>query len=235
MEKAPVSATEEMARYSDAISRFGTDLGLMHEVIITGRRAGADARFYTKLVQDVDLFRAVVRFFRAKTAWRIPPIEVSHHLRINQLVNNAEVEVCSKDQHEFSACNIDAYDPTTSGSHHVSIEIQQFPVGVPLHCILAEIKESGYRPATLREILHLRICRQDCFRGMPYALLNIGISASNIGNCLVFPMGTIVNGFLFPILVNTNTHHQPQIMVFNLNYRTSANCLFAVVKVSPPL
>ena len=39
---------------------FGTDHGLIHEVVVTGRSVGADEVFWTKLAHDADLFRKVV-------------------------------------------------------------------------------------------------------------------------------------------------------------------------------
>ena len=41
---------------------FGTDHGVMHELIVTGRSVGADREFYSKLAHDSALFRQVVNF-----------------------------------------------------------------------------------------------------------------------------------------------------------------------------
>jgi hypothetical protein len=41
---------------------FGTDHGVMHEMIVTGRSVGADREFYSKLAHDSALFRQVVNF-----------------------------------------------------------------------------------------------------------------------------------------------------------------------------
>ncbi|MFO0862588.1 MAG: hypothetical protein U0516_02620 [Candidatus Saccharibacteria bacterium] len=39
---------------------FGTDHGVMHELIVTGRSVGADREFYSRLAHDSVLFRQVV-------------------------------------------------------------------------------------------------------------------------------------------------------------------------------
>jgi hypothetical protein len=39
---------------------FGKDIGLIHEVVVTGRKVGATKEFWAKLAHDEDLFRSVV-------------------------------------------------------------------------------------------------------------------------------------------------------------------------------
>lgn len=39
---------------------FGKDLGLIHEVVVTGRKVGATKEFWSKLAHNEDLFRSVV-------------------------------------------------------------------------------------------------------------------------------------------------------------------------------
>ena len=39
---------------------FGKDLGLLHEVVVTGRKVGANQAFYAALAHDEELFRRVV-------------------------------------------------------------------------------------------------------------------------------------------------------------------------------
>ena len=44
---------------------FGKELGLLHEVVVTGRKAGADRDFWVILSEDPDLFEAVVAVVEA--------------------------------------------------------------------------------------------------------------------------------------------------------------------------
>lgn len=44
------------------MSSFGKDLGLMHEVVITGRKAGATERFWAALAHREDVFQKTVPF-----------------------------------------------------------------------------------------------------------------------------------------------------------------------------
>lgn len=46
---------------------FGTDHGVMHELIVTGRSVGAGKEFYSKLAHDSTLFRQVVNFVNGPT------------------------------------------------------------------------------------------------------------------------------------------------------------------------
>lgn len=41
-------------------TEFGRDHGLIHEMVVTGRKAGAGSDFYATLAHDLDLFRKVV-------------------------------------------------------------------------------------------------------------------------------------------------------------------------------
>ena len=41
---------------------FGTDYGVIHKLIVTGRRVGADRDFYSRLADDPALFQQVVNF-----------------------------------------------------------------------------------------------------------------------------------------------------------------------------
>lgn len=43
---------------------FGRDYGLVHEAVVTGRKAGAGREFWAKLAQDKTLFEKVVSFVR---------------------------------------------------------------------------------------------------------------------------------------------------------------------------
>lgn len=47
---------------------FGTDHGVIHEMIVTGRNVGADKEFYSKLAHDIALFRRVVNFVKGNLA-----------------------------------------------------------------------------------------------------------------------------------------------------------------------
>lgn len=47
-----------------ARQEFGKDLGLVHEMVVTGRKVGADAEFYSALAHNEGLFRKTVAFVR---------------------------------------------------------------------------------------------------------------------------------------------------------------------------
>lgn len=45
-------------------SAFGKDHSLVHEAVVTGRKAGADSRFWSALAHDEELFRRTVEFVK---------------------------------------------------------------------------------------------------------------------------------------------------------------------------
>lgn len=45
---------------------FGKEVGLLHEVCITGRKAGADKDFWSGLAQNQKLFAEVVEFAKPR-------------------------------------------------------------------------------------------------------------------------------------------------------------------------
>lgn len=44
-----------------SVSEFGKDHGLIHEAVVTGRKVGAGATFWSRLAHDENLFRKIVR------------------------------------------------------------------------------------------------------------------------------------------------------------------------------
>jgi hypothetical protein len=54
---------ESMVRPNEG---FGKEIGLVHEAIVTGRKAGADREFWAKLTHDEQLFRRVVVFVNGR-------------------------------------------------------------------------------------------------------------------------------------------------------------------------
>ncbi|MGB8473767.1 MAG: hypothetical protein WCE61_06740 [Candidatus Acidiferrum sp.] len=59
---------------------FGRDYGLVHEAIVTGRKAGAGREFWAKLAHDRNFFEKVVRFVR-----HVDLVGTTHH-RASQIM-----------------------------------------------------------------------------------------------------------------------------------------------------
>ena len=54
---------ETMVRQTaEEVTEFGKDIGLVHEVIVTGRKVGAGKEFWSKLAHDEELFAKTVAF-----------------------------------------------------------------------------------------------------------------------------------------------------------------------------
>ena len=61
---------------------FGKEIGLIHEMIVRGRKAGADRDFYKALAENEDLFKEVVGFTK-KEVWQ-PVISQTLKLEVNR-------------------------------------------------------------------------------------------------------------------------------------------------------
>lgn len=50
------------------LEEFGKEHGLIHEVVVTGRKIGADHEFWARLAHDEEIFRQVVSLVRGEVA-----------------------------------------------------------------------------------------------------------------------------------------------------------------------
>jgi hypothetical protein len=56
-------------------SNFGKDFGVVHEAVITGRKVGADEKFWAKLAHNEDLFSRFVKVAEGYAEENIKPIK----------------------------------------------------------------------------------------------------------------------------------------------------------------
>ena len=90
-----MSNHSELSATSESV--FGKEVGLMHEVIVTGRKVGADKVFWTELAQNEELFARIVTFAKnslqgviyipTPREWSADLGEISNR-RLSQEVNN---------------------------------------------------------------------------------------------------------------------------------------------------
>lgn len=84
-----------MAKSTVRQKEFGSDHGLIHQAVITGRRAGADEDFWKALADDEALFRRVVRVVQGDElpAGSVTPEEAAQIMGSNfHSVDQAEVQ-----------------------------------------------------------------------------------------------------------------------------------------------
>lgn len=65
---------------------FGKELGLVHEAIVTGRKVGANAQFWSILAHDPAIFSKVVDLALARQEYPIYEIEVDYNLTFEEML-----------------------------------------------------------------------------------------------------------------------------------------------------
>lgn len=68
---------------------FGKDFGLMHEVVVTGRKAGADKEFWSVLAHNEDLFGFIVRSVKTLDSEENMDLEIFKSKRASNILGDA--------------------------------------------------------------------------------------------------------------------------------------------------
>ena len=133
------------------VRKFGQDNGLIHNIIITGRKVGATDEFFAKLARDEALFRQVIEFVMeggtTKGVAARPPKADRQIGLIETLIKEGGYKTCNSwitDEH--------APDYTQSESES---EVVFLDLGYCESTTVAiqRMKERGYRPAENPEVL----------------------------------------------------------------------------------
>ncbi len=123
---------------------FGKEVGLVHEVVVTGRKVGADRAFWSTLAHDEELFRKVVGLVKARPAFRIL---VDYSLPLEDMIRAGNYDWVGSSIIQNFPSNCDW------GVHGVTAELFHFDRTMNSDEAIAEMEEQGYRPATIVELL----------------------------------------------------------------------------------
>lgn len=150
-----------------ANSDFGKEVGLIHKVIVTGRKAGAGRKFWTTLADDAGLFRKFVEFLNSEKG----PVGETYNLLVDWSLTVG---------HMIRQGSYGRVVNTTFPPHYPMIDDRQDMINTDIHLIhfgremstlgvVAELEKRKLRPAELPELLTLGACHLDLQREFPIA------------------------------------------------------------------
>lgn len=127
---------------------FGEDHGLIHEVIVTGRRVGAGRKFYSRLAHNEDLFRRTVQFVLN---------DVCSVVEVVVDCNRSLAEMISAGKYDWVHSDITAehFSVREGGAQEKEIALFHFGRNISSKDAICEMDAAGYRPAIIEELLAL--------------------------------------------------------------------------------
>ena len=134
-----------------ANSDFGRDIGLVHKAIVTGRKVGADRKFWTALADDEDLFRKVVAFIQSGFVAECIDLEVKDdsEYSLTEMIEAGEYDWV--DRNITAQCSLSEekrrYEP--------SLVLVRFNCEIMPDDAIAVMKKQGYGPAKIGALLAL--------------------------------------------------------------------------------
>lgn len=131
---------------------FGRDLGLVHEVVITGRKLGAGKEFWAKLAHDGDLLMTAMD--AVEDAINLAAPRQTFNVTVDYALTREGMMLAARCHHGEVFKQYD-FPTDSSGQAKVAIEVFLFIKERLGDEILAKLDELGYRPATLAEALAL--------------------------------------------------------------------------------
>lgn len=129
--------------------QFGKDMGLLHEVVVTGKRVGADREFWKALAHDVELFKRVVELVSEVFIF---DVVVDYCQTIEKMTIAGSYNWAD---HDFTSDN---FSCDKHGELKITIKLFSFYTqdgNISSEEVLEEIKKQGYRPAEIEELLSL--------------------------------------------------------------------------------
>lgn len=126
-----------------SVSDFGKDLGLMHEVVVTGRKAGADREFWVKIAHDEGAFREAVKAVNGMDIL----LAVDYDRSIGDGVKAGNYDGSNSD------ITSDHFPSDKKGKTEVAARPIGFGRVIGSDEAIAELDKMGYRPADMQETL----------------------------------------------------------------------------------
>lgn len=132
-----------------ADSDFGKEVGLVHKMIVTGRKVGANRRFYTALADNEDLFRKVVELINGEPTQESYGIVIDYGLSLEGMIRAGGYDWINND------IISDHFPIEGNGTKSVTVELLHFNRMITNDEVLSEMKKRGLRPAKIEELLAL--------------------------------------------------------------------------------
>lgn len=131
---------------SGVSSEFGKDFGVIHEAVITGRKVGADRKFWSILAHNEEKFRRVVELINARSTFEIT-VDYSRSL----------VKMIKAGKYNSVNDNITAehFPVKGEGKQEKIITLFHFNRVMTSDEIKAEMDKQGFCPAEIEDLLGL--------------------------------------------------------------------------------
>jgi hypothetical protein len=157
---------------------FGTDHGVIHEAVVTGRKVGAGRDFWSALAHDEVLFRRAVKL--------VMGVSVTLYLLTVDYRKSIEQMAAAGDYDGSTSPNITAqnFPATLKGTARVEVEIVHLNLYASTDEVMAELDRRGLRAATMAELLSFGAKYPDVQREFPIvALGSVWVDSSGYRLC----------------------------------------------------
>ncbi|MDA2936538.1 hypothetical protein MYX06_04950 [Patescibacteria group bacterium AH-259-L05] len=201
-----------------ADSVFGREVGLMSELIVTGRKVGAGRGFYAALAHNVELFKQVVDLVNIGPSY---DVVVDYRRSLNEMIKAAHCKTNQYCKEKLVKCKIKG-----KGKVERSILLYRSDEYKNPDEIIAELKKQGYRPATIAELLALIEYHPELLKGNMIFALGSRITITWKDNLML----TTIHRFVPCAFTDNN---EPTLEAQRLSYATSGQnykC-FAAVRI----
>jgi len=181
---------------------FGKDLGVVHEAVVTGRKIGADQRFWSAIAHNQELFKqiiSIVDLFNEKVETEKYESEITARERVECKVDGVYdivvdcsrslVEMIEAGKYESFNNNITAehFPVRGQGKQEKIITLFYFNRTMSRYEVRHEIEKRGFRPAEIQDLLGL---------GEKYPDLQKKFSIAAFGSVLEFSDGNFCYMFV---------------------------------------
>ena len=152
-------------------SKFGKELGLIHEMAVTGRKVGADEAFYAKLAHDEALFRQAVQF--VMSGGKIEEVVARTKATVTKTFGVLTGLLKQGSYDILDNWITDEHAPAyTQPDSEAEVEYLDLGYQESSERAVAEMKRRGYRPAEDPEVLrHDMRCPDQLVEGNPVVVL----------------------------------------------------------------
>jgi hypothetical protein len=147
-------------------NRFGSELGLIHEVTILGRKVGADRAFWKTLSQDEEMFRRVVELVKGSVPMAKPRAESEDIFKVTVDYTKSLADMILSGKYDYVNGDITSEHFPFGAVSPEQVEIRLVHLGreATTDEVLAELDKMNLRPATLAELLALGAAHPDLQR-----------------------------------------------------------------------
>ncbi len=145
-------------------TQFGKDYGLVHEAIVTGRKVGAGKEFWARFAHDEEKFKQVVELVM-NLICLVARVVVDYGKNLHEMIVEGAYDNVNSD---ITAEN---FPVKGEGKCEREIALFHFNRYISSDDAIKEMATTGYRPATIEDLLALGKVKPDLQRQFPIVAL----------------------------------------------------------------